>query len=175
MAVFDNIHKLDWPCSPRRVAIATTEISHVITNYLFYSRNFVEFNRFTFKISNHFLDLNVISWSRTGNLAASFGEDLVLWVPKGRSILTYDIKGITALAYNSEGKYIAIGVKVDEKILPQIQIWDVSSDSMGIFVSSFVYAVFDDEVRCIIWDPKSKYIVRYKYYRIILYTTCNKY
>lgn len=32
-----NIQKFDWPCMPRRKAIAVTEISHVLKNYSYYS------------------------------------------------------------------------------------------------------------------------------------------
>lgn len=95
-------------------------------------------------------------------MAASFGEDLVIWIPKGKTLLNYTIKGITSLAYNYDGKYIAVGIQLDEDIFPQIQIWDISSDSIGVFVSSYEYTVHDDDIRCIIWDPKTKYIVRYK-------------
>lgn len=87
-------------------------------------------------------------------MAASFGEDLVLWIPKGKSLLTYEMKGITCLQYNNEGKYLAVGVKLDEFMLSEVQIWDVSSDSIGIFVTSFQYPRIEDEVRCIAWDAK---------------------
>lgn len=32
-----NKQKLDWPCLPRRKAIAATEISHVLSSYCYYS------------------------------------------------------------------------------------------------------------------------------------------
>lgn len=105
-------------------------------------------------------DLNVISWSSTGYMAASFGEDLVLWVPKGKSLLTYEMKGITCLAYNCEGKYLAVGVKLKPKIPPELQIWDVSSDAIGIFITSYEYHNSKDEARCVLWDPRNTYMVR---------------
>lgn len=94
-------------------------------------------------------------------MAASFGEDLVIWIPKGKTLLTYEIKGITCLAYNINGKYIAVGIKVKDESLPEIQIWDLSSDSIGIFVTSFEYPDNEDQIRCMAWDPKNSCIVRY--------------
>ncbi|XP_037025432.1 protein cortex [Bradysia coprophila] len=135
-----NKQKFDWPCLPRRRAIAATEISHVLSNYCFYS------------------DLSVITWSRAGKMTASFGEDLVIWIPKGKSSITYELKGITCLAYNFDGKYLAVGTKLEEK-LPQIQIWDLSSDSVGVFITSWKYSRRKDEVRSVIWDPKNSFIV----------------
>ncbi|KAJ6646322.1 Protein cortex [Pseudolycoriella hygida] len=130
-----NIHELDWPCFPRNRAVAVTEISHVLKNF------------------HHYSDLNVISWSTTGNMAASFGEDLVLWIPKGKSLLTFEMKGITCLEYNYDGMYLAVGVKIAEQTLPELQIWDVSSDSIGVFITSYRYANAKDEVRSIVWGP----------------------
>lgn len=100
-------------------------------------------------------------------MAASFGEDLVLWIPKGNSLLTYEMKGITCLAYNCEGAFLAVGIKLKQskkisKRLPQIQFWDVSSDSIGIFITSYRYDDVEDEVRCIAWDPNNKYVVWYR-------------
>lgn len=108
---------------------------------------------------SYFLDLSVITWSRTGKMTASFGEDLVIWIPKAKSSITYDLKGITCLAYNFDGKYLAVGVKLEDK-LPQVQIWDLSSDSLGVFITSYRYCRPKDEVRSLVWDPKSVFIVR---------------
>lgn len=94
-------------------------------------------------------------------MAASFGEDLVLWIPKGKTLLTYEMKGITTLAYNIGGKYLAVGIKVKYGVLAELQIWDVSSDSIGIFVTSFEYADVGDEIRSVVWYPKNAYIVWY--------------
>lgn len=93
-------------------------------------------------------------------MAASFGEDLVLWIPKGKSLLTYEMRGITCVAFNRDGKHLAVGVKLGERIKPEIQIWDVSSDSIGIFITSFKYTDVEDEVRCIQWDAGYECIVR---------------
>lgn len=105
------------------------------------------------------LDLSVITWSITGKMTASFGEDLVIWLPKGKSSITYDLQGITCLAYNFDGKLLAVGVKLENK-LPQLQIWDLSSDTIGVFITSYKYNCDSNEVRSVVWDPKNEFIVR---------------
>ncbi|KAG4065287.1 hypothetical protein HA402_012729 [Bradysia odoriphaga] len=131
--VITSKQRFDWPCFPRRRAIAATEISHVLSNYCFYSGG-------------------------AGKMTASFGEDLVIWIPKGKSSITYELKGITCLAYSFDGKYLAVGKKLEDK-LPQIQIWDLSSDTIGVFITSYKYSRRKDEVRSVIWDPKNSFIV----------------
>lgn len=102
----------------------------------------------------------MITWSVTGKMTASFGEDLVIWLPKGKSSITYDLQGITCLAYNFDGKLLAVGVKLEGK-LPQLQIWDLSSDTIGVFITSYKYNCVSNEVRSVVWDPKNEFIVRY--------------
>lgn len=60
---------------------------------------------------NFILDLNIITWSCTGKIAASFGFDLVIWMPDSDATVVYRLEGITSLKHNSEGKMLAVGVK----------------------------------------------------------------
>lgn len=94
-------------------------------------------------------------------MAASFGADLVLWIPKGKTLLTYELDGITCLAYNCDGSYLATGIKLTARKPPEIQIWDLSNnkDSVGILITSYKYTDVEDEVRSMIWDSEDNYLI----------------
>lgn len=99
-----------------------------------------------------------MSWSKSGNIAASFGEDVVLWVWKNQNTVTYEIKGITSLAYNINGDILALGIKSLSS--SELRLYDVSNSSTLISTISYEYPDDTDEIRCIEWDPKNKYVAR---------------
>lgn len=56
-------------------------------------------------------DLNIIAWSCTGKIAASFGIDLVLWLPDSDATVVYRLEGIKALQHSCDGKMMAVAVR----------------------------------------------------------------
>lgn len=56
-------------------------------------------------------DMNIISWSPMGRIAASFGLDLVVWMPRSDDTVVYRLQGIIALEYSADGKLLAACVQ----------------------------------------------------------------
>lgn len=57
------------------------------------------------------VDMNIISWSPMGRIAASFGMDLVVWMPRSDDTVVYRLQGIKTLEYSADGKLLAACVK----------------------------------------------------------------
>lgn len=55
--------------------------------------------------------MNIISWSPLGRIAASFGVDLVVWMPRSDDTVVYRLEGIKTLEYSADGKTLAASVK----------------------------------------------------------------
>lgn len=147
---FKNRQDLDWPCKPRPMPLAYNDSTHDLPG---------------FDTICHIA--NIIDWSKSGRIAASFERDLVLWVPptistiKLKSTVIYRLGRITSLSFDPIGDMLAIGIDDVNKIL--LQIWKIYEDN-GIHSAGQVSIIKTrpfDRIVAIAWDPNEKKIVWY--------------
>lgn len=90
-----------------------------ITNFYVFSssllhkiRNFkLNYIFFTFCIILISIDQNLVDWSIRGQIAVSFGHDVIIWQSKEDITMAFDIKCPRSLAYSPDGEFLAIGCK----------------------------------------------------------------
>lgn len=57
------------------------------------------------------IDQNLVDWSIRGQIAVSFGHDVIIWQSKEDITMAFDIKCPRSLAYSPDGEFLAIGCK----------------------------------------------------------------
>ena len=57
------------------------------------------------------LDQNLVDWSTRGQIAVSFGHDVIIWQSKEDITMAFEIKCPSSLAYSPNGELLAIGCK----------------------------------------------------------------
>lgn len=133
-----NMLGLDWPCVPRAKRIAFTNSSHDLPGFHRFSREHSGRAGMVFGglagdcrwqsapvsanncscvcvcLIDLCADLNIISWSPLGQIAASFGVDLVVWLPRSDDTVVYRLEGIKTLEYSADGKFLAASVNTKQ-------------------------------------------------------------
>lgn len=128
---------LDWPCTPRNKPMALVDTTHDLPGFESYA------------------DLNVIDWSRTGQIAASFGSELVLWNPNSDLTAVFACEDSKAVAYSPKGNLLAVGCR--KKQWAVIELW-----SLGPKVYIEYGHVFDkssEDVVVIEWEYTGESLV----------------
>lgn len=109
---YSNAIGMDWPCVPRIRPSAFADSTHDLPGFNRFSRKLI-LSKLKHNIQSSILrtDLNIIAWSKLGKIAASFGVDLVLWIPHSESTVVYRLEGINALSFSNTGKLLAVSIK----------------------------------------------------------------
>lgn len=142
-----SAEELDWPCKPRAKPLSTNDSTHDMPGFDDY------------KNGN-----NIIDWSVTGQIAASFDSSLVLWGPpstsdKETSTVLYELKNVKALKYSPDGNKLALSFNT--LLSSVLEIWDIN-DKMSIFRKTaklFQKTRPFETMRCIEWESKLKCII----------------
>lgn len=73
--------------------------------------NYVNYIYFIISIILISIDQNLVDWSIRGQIAVSFGHDVIIWQSKEDITMAFDIKCPRSLAYSPDGEFLAIGCK----------------------------------------------------------------
>ncbi|XP_055902343.1 protein cortex isoform X2 [Eupeodes corollae] len=138
--IYGNLNGFDWPCAPRKKFLACADTTHDLPNF------------------DMFTDTNLIDWSVDGQIAASFGEELVLWSPSLDLTLIYKMSDSSSIAYCPRGKYLAIASKKFE--YPVIELWDVKNKTELVISNGYYFCKRQNCMAlCIEWAQNGKVVV----------------
>lgn len=145
---FKNDQDLDWPCKPRKMPLAYNDSTHDLPGF-----------------DNICYNANIIDWSCSGRIAASFDCDLILWMPptmdkfKQKSTILYPLQHMTSLSFDSTGDKLAIGI--DEVTKCSLQLWKISDGKLLYQIRSKSICKMKpfDQIVAIAWDSNDKYIL----------------
>lgn len=135
--IYGKRNSMDWACTPRNKPLALVDTTHDLPGF------------------EHYADLNVIDWSRTGQIAASFGSELVLWNPNNDLTAVFNCDDSKAVAYSPKGNLLAVGCR--KKQWAVLELW-----SLGPKVYIECGHVFDkpnEDVVVIEWEHTAKNLV----------------
>lgn len=147
-----NAEGLDWPCKPRSMPLAYNNSTHDLPEFYDHS------------------DLNIISWSNSGRIAASFRRDLVLWIPPAtmdtkttgcsKSPLIYKGGFIRSLAFSKNGEILALGIHEKDN-LANLQLWQFTCHTglTNAGTYSFRGKSGKIDIRAIEFDPSGNNII----------------
>lgn len=115
---YKNLEALDWPCKPRPLPLAYNDSTHDLPGFDIFTRNMRKKNYLAKNKVNSvwfLVGYNIIDWSKSGKIAASFDRDLVLWGPpstcnKNKTTVVYKLGHIKSLAFSHTGDQLALGV-----------------------------------------------------------------
>lgn len=140
-----SAEELDWYCKPRTIPLAYNDSTHDMPGFDVYEHGD-----------------NIIDWSCTGQIAASFDSSLVLWGPsngeRDNCTVLYELKHIRALKYRPSGQQLAL--TINDIASSRLQVWEVSN-KMSIYTTnsmSFPKTVPFESFRCIEWDSRGEII-----------------
>ncbi|TMW47318.1 hypothetical protein DOY81_007598, partial [Sarcophaga bullata] len=134
-----NNMEFDWPCRPRSKPSASIDTTFDLPDY------------------DSRCDQNLVDWSTRGQIAVSFGHDVIIWQSKEDITMAFEIKCPSSLAYNPNGELLAIGCKSCE--YPVLELWDVSCSQDFCIISGRVFSLKHGAVQCIEWTLSGKQIV----------------
>ncbi|XP_059218845.1 protein cortex isoform X2 [Stomoxys calcitrans] len=130
---------LDWPCKPRAKPCAHSDITFDLPDY------------------DSSCEQNLVDWSSRGQIALSFGHDVIIWQSKVDITMAFNIKCPRSLAYSPSGEFLAIGCK--SVGFPALELWDVSCTDDFSVVSGKIFHKKYGDVLCIEWTVSGKQIV----------------
>ncbi|XP_073837958.1 cdc20/fizzy protein cortex [Musca autumnalis] len=130
---------LDWPCKPRHKPCAYSDITFDLPDY------------------NTNCEQNLVDWSTKGQIALSFGQDVIIWQSKEDITMAFNIQCPSSLAFSPSGEFLAIGCKCLN--FPALELWDVArTDDFSIFCGK-VFNLWYGDVLCIEWNTTGTQIV----------------
>lgn len=135
--IYGKKNAMDWVCTPRNKPLALVDTTHDLPGF------------------ENYADLNVIDWSRTGQIAASFGSELVLWNPNNDLTAVFNCDESKVVAYSPKGNLLAVGCR--KKQWAVLELW-----SLGSKVYIECGHVFDkphEDVVVIEWEQTAKNLV----------------
>ncbi|KAM7356004.1 cdc20/fizzy protein cortex isoform 2-T2 [Cochliomyia hominivorax] len=129
----------DWPCRPRSKPSANLDTTFDLPCY------------------DPNCDQNVVDWSVRGQIAVSFGNDVVIWQSNEDITMAFDIECPRCLAYSPNGKILAIGCKSCD--YPVLELWDVSRPQNFCVIRGEVFSLKHVAVQCIEFTSSGKQLV----------------
>lgn len=122
------------------------------------------------------IEQNLVDWSSNGQIAFSFGHDVVIWQSKVDITMSFSVKCPRSLAYSPSGQFLAIGCKsvgfpgklhkiriiISTSIFifyVVIEMWDVSCVDDFTAVSGKIFHSKYSDVLCIEWAASGKQLV----------------
>ncbi|KNC24701.1 Protein cortex [Lucilia cuprina] len=139
----NNWFLYDWPCKPRSKPSASLDTTFDLPDY------------------DSSCDQNLVDWSIRGQIAVSFGHDVIIWQSKEDITMAFDIKCPRSLAYSPSGELLAIGCKSCEYPGKSflLELWDVSCPQDFCVICGKVFSLKHIAVQCIEWTSTGKQIV----------------
>ncbi|XP_055857164.1 protein cortex [Episyrphus balteatus] len=136
--IYGNLNGYDWPCRPRSKFLACAETTHDLPHF------------------DMVTELNLIDWSVDGQIAASFGQELVLWTPSLDLTLVYKISNSRSISYCPKGRFLAIGTEKYD--YPVLELWDTNSAKELYLFERYNFRHKNCIVLCIEWAQNGKII-----------------
>lgn len=135
--IYGKRNSMDWACTPRNKPLALVDTTHDLPGF------------------ENYADLNVIDWSRTGQIAASFGSELVLWNPNNDLTAVFNCDDSKAVAYSPKGNLLAVGCR--KKQWAVIELWSLGPK---VYIEcGHVFDKPDEDVVVIEWENTAKTLV----------------
>ncbi|KAH8411925.1 hypothetical protein KR222_002516, partial [Zaprionus bogoriensis] len=129
----------DWPCMPRPRPMAFPNATHEMP-----------------ELCTSF-DLNLMDWSITGQMAVSFGEDVIIWHNRDETTMVFSVKHPRALKYSPDGKFLAIGCM--DSGFPVLELWKLQHAKDFLVSDGKYFRRSVQSVCCIAWSNDSREIV----------------
>ncbi|XP_075160539.1 cdc20/fizzy protein cortex isoform X1 [Haematobia irritans] len=130
---------LDWPCKPRSRPCAYSDLTFDLPDY------------------DSSFEQNLVDWSSEGQIALSFGHDIIIWQSKVDITMAFNIKCPRSLAYSPSGSFLAIGCK--SVGYPTLELWDVSCTDDFCVANGKIFQMLYGDILCIEWTLSEKQIV----------------
>ncbi|XP_030556729.1 protein cortex [Drosophila novamexicana] len=129
----------DWPCQPRirpmAFPTATNEMPELCTSF----------------------DHNMMDWSTNGQMALSFGENLIIWRNQNDTSMIFNVERTSAVKYSPNGRYLAIGCMDGEN--PVLELWLVQSRNEFLVADGKYLPRSFESICCIEWMEAKDEIV----------------
>ncbi|XP_061391211.1 protein cortex [Musca vetustissima] len=129
----------DWPCKPRAKPCAYSDITFDLPDY------------------NTNCEQNLVDWSTKGQIALSFGQDVIIWQSKDDITMAFNIQCPRSLAYSPSGEFLAIGCKCIS--FPALELWDVARTDDFSILCGKVFPIKYGDVLCIEWNTTGTQLV----------------
>lgn len=136
--IYGNLNGFDWPCVPRSKFLACADTTHDLPHLDIHT------------------EIHRIDWSVTGQIAASFEQELVLWTLSLDLTLSYKFRNSGSIAYCPKGKFLAIALRKFD--YTALELWDISSKTDLYMHESFFFSKKNAVIMCIEWGRKGNVI-----------------
>ncbi|XP_032595250.1 protein cortex [Drosophila grimshawi] len=129
----------DWPCHPRTRPIAyptaTNEMPGLWSSF----------------------DLNMMDWSKNGQMAISFGENLIISRNEDNISMVFSVENTNSLKYSPSGRYLAIGCMVSQ--FPVLELWKLLPPNEFLVADGKYLPRSFGSICCIEWSKSNEDIL----------------
>ncbi|KAM8716344.1 hypothetical protein ACLKA7_003253 [Drosophila subpalustris] len=129
----------DWPCAPRPRPLAYANATHEMPEIC------VSFSH------------NLMDWSINGQMAVSFGQDVIVWHNELETTMVYSVKNPGALKYSPNGRYLALSCSNFK--YPVLELWKLQPAQEFLVINGKYFQKWIKSIRCIEWSNDSERIV----------------
>ncbi|XP_034474803.1 protein cortex isoform X2 [Drosophila innubila] len=100
---------------------------------------------------------NLMDWSISGQMAVSFGQDVIVFHNELETTMVYSVTHPGALKYSPNGRYLALGCR--DFNYPILELWKLQPGQEFLVINGKYLQKWIKSVRCIEWSNDSEKIV----------------